>query len=101
MQFTVYEYRRESAYTMFVDVQSDIVETAERRMVIPLVEARHFSAKVSPALFPVIQVSGIDYRLLTTELASVNTRFFGEVLGDASPDAEAIKNALNLMFWGG
>lgn len=100
MQFTVYEYRRESAYTMFVDVQSDIVETPERRMVIPLVEARHFSAKVSPALFPVIQVSGIDYRLLTTELASVNVRFFGEVLGDVSPDAEAIKNALNLMFWG-
>ncbi|AXG44535.1 ccdB family protein [Photorhabdus laumondii subsp. laumondii] len=53
MQFVVYQYKRsESKYSMFVDVQRDIIETPERRMAIPLVEAHHFSSKVSRHLFP-------------------------------------------------
>lgn len=36
MQFKVYTYKRESRYRLFVDVQSDIVDTPGRRMVIPL-----------------------------------------------------------------
>ncbi|ELC9303474.1 CcdB family protein [Escherichia coli] len=36
MQFKVYTYKRESRYRLFVDVQSDIIDTPGRRMVIPL-----------------------------------------------------------------
>lgn len=36
MQFKVYAYKRESRYRLFVDVQSDIIDTPGRRMVIPL-----------------------------------------------------------------
>ncbi len=35
MQFKVYTYKRESRYRLFVDVQSDIIDTPGRRMVIP------------------------------------------------------------------
>ncbi|VEC46296.1 plasmid maintenance protein CcdB [Klebsiella aerogenes] len=34
MQFKVYAYKRESRYRLFVDVQSDIIDTPGRRMVI-------------------------------------------------------------------
>ena len=34
MQFKVYTYKRESRYRLFVDVQSDIIDTPGRRMVI-------------------------------------------------------------------
>ncbi len=34
MQFKVYAYKRESCYRLFVDVQSDIIDTPGRRMVI-------------------------------------------------------------------
>ncbi|NAH95550.1 hypothetical protein GUB94_22050 [Escherichia coli] len=40
MQFKVYTYKRESRYRLFVDVQSDIIDTPGRRMVIPLASAR-------------------------------------------------------------
>ena len=43
MQFKVYAYKRESRYRLFVDVQSDIIDTPGRRMVIPLVSARLLS----------------------------------------------------------
>ncbi len=35
MQFKVYTYKRESRYRLFVDVQSDIIDTPGRWMVIP------------------------------------------------------------------
>lgn len=100
MQFTVYEYKRESHYRLFVDVQSDIIETPGRRMVIPLLGSRHFSQKVNRQLFPVVSVNGQNYRVMTTELSGVSASVTGEVLADVSEDADAIKNALNLMFWG-
>lgn len=37
MQFRVYTYKRESRYRLFVDVQSDIIDTQGRRMGSPLV----------------------------------------------------------------
>ncbi len=45
MQFKVYTYKRESRYRLFVDVQSDIIDTPGRRMVIPA-SARLLSDKV-------------------------------------------------------
>ncbi|MBS9429375.1 ccdB family protein [Photorhabdus akhurstii] len=59
MQFVVYQYKRsKSKYSIFVDVQRDIIEAPGRRMVIPLVEADHFSNKVNRHLFP---ISGFQF----------------------------------------
>ncbi|APS28982.1 type II toxin-antitoxin system toxin CcdB [Pectobacterium brasiliense] len=93
MQFVVYQYKHVSNYKMFVDVQSDIVETPKRRMVIPLIESHHLSEKVNKTLFPQIRINGEDYRLMTTELSSVPVEVIGEY-------ADEIKDAINLMFWG-
>ncbi|ATV43811.1 type II toxin-antitoxin system toxin CcdB [Pectobacterium brasiliense] len=100
MQFIVYQYKRASHYKMFVDVQSDIVETSKRRMVIPLIESHHLSEKVNKTLFPLIRIDGEDYRLMTTELSSVPVKVIGETIADLGDYADEIKDALNLMFWG-
>ncbi|TYL42365.1 type II toxin-antitoxin system toxin CcdB [Dickeya sp. ws52] len=100
MQFIVYEYKRASHYKIFVDVQSDIVDTPKRRMVIPLIEAHHLSEKVNKTLFPQIRIEGEDYRLMTTELSSVPVEVIGEVIADLGDYADEIKDAINLMFWG-
>lgn len=85
---------------MFVDVQSDIVDTPKRRMVIPLIETHHLSEKVNKTLFPQIRIEGEDYRLMTTELSSVPVEVIGEVIADLGDYADEIKDAINLMFWG-
>ncbi|MBE5215718.1 type II toxin-antitoxin system toxin CcdB [Pectobacterium sp. A535-S3-A17] len=100
MQFIVYEYKRASHYKMFVDVQSDIVETPKRRMVIPLIESHHLSEKVNKTLFPLIRIDGEGYRLMTTELSSVPVEVIGEAIADLGEYADEIKDAINLMFWG-
>lgn len=100
MQFIVYQYKRTSHYKMFVDVQSDIVETPKRRMVIPFIASHHLSEKVNKTLFPQIRINGENYRLMTTELSSVPAEVIGEAIADLGDSADEIKNAINLMFWG-
>ncbi|WP_154916389.1 CcdB family protein [Klebsiella grimontii] len=70
MQFKVYAYKRESRYRLFVDVQSDIIDTPGRRMVIPLASARLLSDKVSRELYPVVHIGDDSYRLMTTDMGS-------------------------------
>ena len=98
MQFKVYAYKRESRYRLFVDVQSDIIDT--RRMVIPLASARLLSDKVSRELYPVVHIGDESYRLMTTDMASVTSSVTGEEVADLSHRENDIKNAINLMFWG-
>lgn len=100
MQYRVYTYKRDSRYSLFVDVQSDIIDTPGRRMVIPLVSARLLSEKVSRVLYPVVPIGDESYRLMTTDMASVSTAVIGEEVGDLSHSENDIKNAINLMFWG-
>ncbi|WP_038903499.1 type II toxin-antitoxin system toxin CcdB [Dickeya zeae] len=100
MQFIVYQYKRASHYKMFVDVQSDIIETPKRRMVIPLIESHHLSEKVNKTLFPLIRIDSEDYRLMTTELSSIPAEVIGEAIADLGDYADEIKDAINLMFWG-
>lgn len=100
MQYRVYTYKRDSRYSLFVDVQSDIIDTPGRRMVIPLVSARLLSEKVSRELYPVVPIGDESYRLMTTDMASVSTAVIGEEVGDLSHRENDIKNAINLMFWG-
>lgn len=99
MQFKVYTYKRESRYRLFVDVQSDIIDTPGRRMVIPLASARLLSDKVSRELYPVVHIGDESWRMMTTDMASVPVSVIGEEVADLSHRENDIKNAINLMFW--
>ncbi|EBW6041025.1 type II toxin-antitoxin system toxin CcdB, partial [Salmonella enterica subsp. enterica serovar Oranienburg] len=100
MQFKVYTCKRESRYRLFVDVQSDIIDTPGRRMAVPLVSARLLSDKVPRDLYPVMHIGDEPYRLLTTDMTSVPATVIGEEVADLSLRANDIKNAINLMFRG-
>ncbi|MGR3944297.1 type II toxin-antitoxin system toxin CcdB [Serratia marcescens] len=100
MQFKVYASKRESRYRLFVDVQSDIIDTPGRRMVIPLASARLLSDKVSRELYPVVHIGDESWRLMTTDMASVPASVTGEEVADLRHRENDIKNAINLMFWG-
>lgn len=100
MQFRVYRYKRESSYHLFVDVQSDMIDTPGRRMVIPLVSASLLSDKVSRELYPIVCSGEERYRVMTTEMAGVSTTVIGEEIADVSASGNDIQHAINLMFRG-
>lgn len=45
------------------------------------------------------RINSEDYRLMTTELASVPVEVIGEEIADLGECANEIKAAINLMFW--
>lgn len=96
MQFKVYIYKRESRYRLFVDVQSDIIDTLGRRMVISLASAHLLSDKVSRELYSVVHVGDE----ITTDMANVPLSVIGEEVADLRHRENGIKNSINLMFWG-
>ncbi|EBA8807858.1 type II toxin-antitoxin system toxin CcdB [Salmonella enterica] len=100
MQLKVYACKRESRYRLFVDVQSDIIDTPGRRMVIPLASARQLSDKVSRELYPVVHIGDESNRLITTDMASVPVAVTGEEVADLSYRGNDIQNAISLMFRG-
>lgn len=81
-------------------LESDIIDTPGRRMVIPLASARLLSDKVSRELYPVVHVGNESWRMMTTDMASVPVSVIGEEVADLSHRENDIKNAINLMFWG-
>ncbi|EGB2808536.1 type II toxin-antitoxin system toxin CcdB [Salmonella enterica] len=100
MQFRVYRYKRESRYHLFVDVQSDIIDTPGRRMVIPLVSARLLSDKVSRELYPVVHIGDDSYRLMTTDMVIVPASVTGDEVADLRLRENDIQQAISLMFRG-
>ena len=100
MQFKVYAYKRESRYRLFVDVQSDIIDTPGRRMVIPLASARLLSDKVSRELYPVVHIGDESWRLLTTDMASVPASVTGAAVAALPHPDNDLQNAINPMFRG-
>lgn len=100
MQFKVYACKRESRYRLFVDVQSDIIDTPGRRMAIPLVSARLLSDKVPRDLYPVVHIGDDSYRLLTTEMTSVPASVIGEAVADLNVKKDEILSAVILMLRG-
>ncbi|KAB3085605.1 type II toxin-antitoxin system toxin CcdB [Escherichia coli] len=100
MQFRVYNYKRKSYYSLFVDVQSDMIDTPGRRMVIPLVSAHLLSDKVPRELYPVVHVRDESWRMITTDMATVPVSAIGEEVTDLCYREDDIKNAINLMFRG-
>lgn len=67
-------------------------------MVIPLVSAHLLSERVSREIYPVVNIGDENYRLMTTDMASMPVFVIGEEMADLNDRTNNIKNAINLMF---
>lgn len=101
MQFCVYRNRAGSAlYPLLLDVQADIIETIDSRVVIPLTPVDEYGGKIVTRLNPVLQVEGIDYLLMTNELAGVSISTLGEEICSLDARRDTIKASLDFVFDG-
>jgi len=100
MQFDVHEYNESGYVRLIVIVQSSIVDTPGRYMVIPLANNDDFSGRFIKDLFPILTVNGERFRLMTPEVVSIPENLIGDKVGTLVGDETKIKDALNLLFWG-
>lgn len=84
-QFSLYKNNDKStstAYPYFVDVQSELLDTLNTRLVIPLTPTALLEKKAPSHLCPVINIDEGDFVILTHQMASVPTKILREPVND-------------------
>jgi toxin CcdB len=102
-QFTVYKNKNPRSRTTFpllVDVQADLLDELETRVVIPLTKAPALSRKPISRLTPSVEVDGENYLMITPQLAGIARSELGAVVGNIAEQRVIIIGALDLLLTG-
>ena len=101
MPFTIYRNKGNARdYPYLLNVQSDIIDELNTRMVIPLVPLVAFIGRPAQRLNPVISVEGKKHLVLTQEMASVRLGQLGEEITDVHESRQLIKDAIDFLLDG-
>jgi toxin CcdB len=101
-QFNVYanpDKETKKAYPYFVDVQSNLVEELNSRVVIPLVQAKLVD-EYPKHLCPIVDFQDREYALLTHQMASVSTTILKEPAGSLLEKRDTIIGAIDFLITG-
>ncbi len=102
-QFAVHRNRNEATrarFPLLLDVQSDLLEPLNTRVVVPLSPATQARTRVMDQLTPSLSVSGKDYVMMTPQLAGISARELGPVVEVLSSARGTIIAALDLLITG-
>lgn len=102
-QFTVHrnkDPRSRATYPFLVDVQSDLLEGLQTRVVIPLTKAASLTSKPIRRLTPTVQFDGETYAILTPQLAGIARRDLGPAAGSLAQHRATIIGAMDFLLVG-
>ena len=102
-RFDVYPNPGASARTTpyLIDVQSDLLDGLDSRMVIPLRSLDDYSqVKLSALLSPVFRIKGRDYVLETPKMGAVPKRILKKTVLSLANEQARITGALDFLFQG-
>lgn len=102
-QFAV--YRNKNAKTKntipyLLDVQSDLLNDLQTRVVVPLHSAKHWDYKLMSTLTPVFNIDGKSCVMLTPQLAGIAKRELGTAVADFCEHRAEIMAALDFLITG-
>jgi toxin CcdB len=84
-----------------LDVQSDLLDGLDSRMVIPLRSLAHFAkVKLPTRLTPLLKINGTDYLLETPKMAAVPNRILKNSTASLTEQQDQITGALDFLFQG-
>lgn len=107
-QFTVYRntaYRnnnpaQNNGIPYLLDVQSDLLDVLQTRVVVPLALPGILAGKGMQRLSPLFEVEGQTVVMLTPELAGIHVRLLGPEVTSLSAERDRIIAALDFVFLG-
>jgi toxin CcdB len=100
-QFDVYANPGAQAKTTpyLLDVQSNLLDGADSRMVIPLRSLEHFAKVPLPAsLTPVFEIDGQEVLLETLKMGAVPVRILKSPVASLAQDQARVTAALDFLF---
>lgn len=102
-QYTVYRNknpRSRAIYPLLVDVQSDLLDDLQTRVVIPLSKAAALSKKPVSQLTPVLVFEQTSYVLMTPQLAGIARSELGPAAGSLTRSRDLILAAMDFLLTG-
>jgi len=90
---------RSATVPFLVDVQANLLDGLATRVVVPLVDAKHFG-RPARGLNPTFAVDGREVVMSTAELAGVSRRTLGPVVDSLAEQRATIIGALDLLITG-
>lgn len=102
-QYTVYRNknpRSRAVYPLLVDVQSDLLEELQTRVVIPLSKVAALSRKPVTQLTPIVEFEQTSYVLVTPQLAGIGRSELGSAAGSLAKSRDTIIAAMDFLLMG-
>ena len=102
-QYSLYKNENKSSkktYPYFVDVQSDLLDSLNSTIVIPLTTSKETNKKIAKGLCPVLEIDGKDYVLLTHQMTSVPVSLLKSELMIIDNYRYEILRAIDLLLTG-
>ncbi|MDB6106059.1 MAG: toxin, CcdB family [Gammaproteobacteria bacterium] len=102
-QFSVYRNknpRTKAAFPFLVDVQSDLLEPLNTRVVVPMTKAAALTRKPVSHLTPEVSFNDDRYVLMTPQLAGVGRAELGPHAGTLAEERHAILAAIDFLLTG-
>lgn len=103
MQFDVYRNKNSASnqrYPYLLDVQSDILQSLQSRIVVPLAPASDAGGIAITQLMPVLEILGHKYVAVIPQLAGISSREITNPVDNASQHRAEIIAALDLLITG-
>ncbi|MDD9341375.1 MAG: CcdB family protein [Providencia heimbachae] len=101
MQYHVYLNRGDRIrYPYLLDIQSDIIDILNTRLVIPLYDSKLVQKPLPERLNPIIYIDTHAFILMTHQMASVPLSVLGKKVIYIENEREKIKQAIDLLIDG-
>ncbi|WP_113329858.1 MULTISPECIES: CcdB family protein [Rhizobium] len=92
-------YRLKQSRILALDLQSDLLERLNTRMVAPLLRAEEVSMPMA-RLNPQFTLAGEPYIMATQLMTAISLTEIGELVTDLSPHGDQITAATDFLFQG-
>jgi CcdB protein. len=87
-------------YPFLVDMQNQILDTLETRLVVPLILASKYKKKVIKELMPIVEISKKEYVVMVPLMASIHKSNLGQIISDVGSKRQEIIYALDFLITG-
>ncbi|MEQ4703672.1 CcdB family protein [Providencia huaxiensis] len=101
MQYCLYQNRNNAIkYPYLLDIQSNIIDILNTRLVIPLFDSRLVKKPLPIRLNPQLSINGQVFILMTHQMACVPLSLLGKEIVDLTHQRDTIKHAVDLLING-
>ena len=102
-QFSIYQNKNSQSkkeFPLLLEIQTNLLDSLQTTVVVPLKKFETNKNKVLTQLTPTFTIEGVDYLMLTPQLAGIQRKELGKTVTNIEYARTEILNALDFLLTG-